>query len=442
MFHHAPRQPRGFSFIEVLFAILILGIGFLLIAAMLPVAIKQTQATRNDVAGRSALDGAFAALKATAGQTEFADPSAPPDVVFSDAQPTGTYAGHAGPTFGGGTNDTFARRNFRYDPQHLAGDYSQQRFVYLKPDPLDELVGEDDGNPDNDLYGRYSASVASTVGSRVSRDDPRLMWYAFVGRRFDAAGSPYTQLSPRVSLVTVAVRREDLAFTLTAANPRVDDGAGDGDGDGTPNEVLPVLNRDNGPILVEVQVTELDEPGPAPLTLVKTEPDRLRFPNWGSDRSDLVAAPGAFVVVATHDRAPPTAPASDPDVSADHEGRVFRLARQLLDIDVAGSVWELEPGYDLPLLRNNGNTVKVSDDTTAPFDDTYVVDRGLLGTGGTNPRAFLVGGRGLNNPFLRYDATTNPYAGPAQGVAVVGGRQGESANLEGTLFLRPPTPAP
>lgn len=41
----------GFTFLEVLFAIMILGIGFILVAAMFPAAIKQTQSTVEDSAG-------------------------------------------------------------------------------------------------------------------------------------------------------------------------------------------------------------------------------------------------------------------------------------------------------------------------------------------------------------------------------------------------------
>ena len=41
-------RRQGFTFLEVLFAIMILGIGFILVAAMFPAAIKQTQSTVED----------------------------------------------------------------------------------------------------------------------------------------------------------------------------------------------------------------------------------------------------------------------------------------------------------------------------------------------------------------------------------------------------------
>src|SRR4051812_33115754 len=46
------RHPRrgGFSFVEVLFAVIVLGIGFIMIAAVFPVAISQTKTTTDETA--------------------------------------------------------------------------------------------------------------------------------------------------------------------------------------------------------------------------------------------------------------------------------------------------------------------------------------------------------------------------------------------------------
>src|SRR5205809_6991279 len=40
-----PRSRRGFTFTEVMFAVILLGIGFIMLAGMFPVAIQQTQTT-------------------------------------------------------------------------------------------------------------------------------------------------------------------------------------------------------------------------------------------------------------------------------------------------------------------------------------------------------------------------------------------------------------
>ena len=62
----APRLRRGggFSFAEVLFAVIILGIGFILVAAIFPVAIQQTQATVDDAAAAVAARGAASVIAA------------------------------------------------------------------------------------------------------------------------------------------------------------------------------------------------------------------------------------------------------------------------------------------------------------------------------------------------------------------------------------------
>ncbi len=45
-----PASRRGFSFVEVMFAVIILGIGFVMVSAMFPVAIQQTQMNVEDAA--------------------------------------------------------------------------------------------------------------------------------------------------------------------------------------------------------------------------------------------------------------------------------------------------------------------------------------------------------------------------------------------------------
>ena len=63
--HHSafiifPR--RGFSFIEVLFAVMILGIGFIMIAGIFPVAISQTASSQEETLGTAAVSGAVSAM--------------------------------------------------------------------------------------------------------------------------------------------------------------------------------------------------------------------------------------------------------------------------------------------------------------------------------------------------------------------------------------------
>jgi hypothetical protein len=49
--HWSGRRRGGFTFTEVLFAVMLLGIGFIMVAAIFPVAIQQSQANREDAMG-------------------------------------------------------------------------------------------------------------------------------------------------------------------------------------------------------------------------------------------------------------------------------------------------------------------------------------------------------------------------------------------------------
>ncbi len=52
-------RRHGFSFVEILFAVMILGIGFIMVAAMFPVAIKQTdEAIQETTTANAAKEGA------------------------------------------------------------------------------------------------------------------------------------------------------------------------------------------------------------------------------------------------------------------------------------------------------------------------------------------------------------------------------------------------
>ncbi|MDB5296993.1 MAG: hypothetical protein JWO31_2976 [Phycisphaerales bacterium] len=57
------RGRRGFSFVEILFAVMILGIGFIMIAGIFPVAISQTALTQEETVAAATARGAVAAYR-------------------------------------------------------------------------------------------------------------------------------------------------------------------------------------------------------------------------------------------------------------------------------------------------------------------------------------------------------------------------------------------
>lgn len=62
-----PRPRGGFSFVEILFAVMILAIGFIMLAAIFPVAIGQSQATREEAVGAVTARNATATVRPTLG---------------------------------------------------------------------------------------------------------------------------------------------------------------------------------------------------------------------------------------------------------------------------------------------------------------------------------------------------------------------------------------
>ena len=63
---HRSERRSGFSFVEVLFAVMILGIGFIMVAGIFPVAMSQTAATQEDTIGAALSRGAVATFAGVA----------------------------------------------------------------------------------------------------------------------------------------------------------------------------------------------------------------------------------------------------------------------------------------------------------------------------------------------------------------------------------------
>src|SRR3954454_3031266 len=66
------RSRRGFTFTEVMFAVILLGIGFIMLAGMFPVAIQQTQNTVEESISSSLVQTATNYLQQTLNQEDLA----------------------------------------------------------------------------------------------------------------------------------------------------------------------------------------------------------------------------------------------------------------------------------------------------------------------------------------------------------------------------------
>ena len=92
------HDRRGFSFTEILFAVMILGIGFIMVAAMFPVAIHQTEDTTRETIGASIGRQAYSFFSQIAGVEVTLTPLASPPQRTSLLVPTLIGTTGVGPT--------------------------------------------------------------------------------------------------------------------------------------------------------------------------------------------------------------------------------------------------------------------------------------------------------------------------------------------------------
>lgn len=383
-----PRERRrassaaGFTFIEVLFAVIILGVGTIMLAGMLPVAIKQSSDTRDEVAGRAVCEAGFAQMQAIAKSAPNAfpptDQPTPPQTSPAPTPPSITWT----------SNPTFNLLGL------TAGATAPGRIV-----PLSYSVVSDSGSaaptsssppaPDVDKLSPHLLAQ----GSRIDQTDPRFQYLAFYGR---ATGSSTAKL------IILATRLRNVNSSITVAS-----------------KTVPIdkysqytlvnetgVNADNGPMLAEADFIE----GGA------LNPDRIVFTtNALNNTALLTASQNTFVIVATATNA-----ANDPNRARRNIGRIFRLAARN-DTDSTGHTFDLQAGYDLgPLANGPDNIPNTADDIV---DDSmhagtnYVVTGSTTATG-ESVQVWLVGS-GLKNPAAAYNATSNPYTGLSQDVSIL-----------------------
>ena len=379
----SPLAPRGFTFIEVLFSVVILGVGLIMIAGMLPVAIKQNADTRNDLTAKVVCDSGYAFIRTLIQQ----HPEAFPETCGD----RGSAAFNGIPNFNGGepftpkantmldefmgdqlmklnTADDYTPvgSNPPADPNYTAVDpatgvnksrtqWGRFRAGRMMPLSYDVVYpagtgtngGYDIGNlvanhtfnvnkpvgvptrlPETDTYPLGWHQVV--LGDRIVSSEPRFQWLAFYRR---------DEGSKVIKLVIVAMRQQTSEVTdryeigKTLPNEKIGDPS-------TPSGTA----IGNGPFLVPVEIEDS-----------LTGPDVVKFLGTpGTDAWDVdVAETGSFLIVA---HSPPlngndnqSATAGDLNRPFRNNGKIFRLAARRDDLDTpnVNRVWELAPGFDL-----------------------------------------------------------------------------------------------
>lgn len=348
------RFGRGFSFIEILFAMMLLGIGFILVAAMIPVAAVENMETLDQTIGAQIAKGA----------AEVVETLADADVL------TGTSY-----------TDSYSFIGYGYDRPRVS----------VIGDPL---------NADSNLPGATDPSRKLRAwemikGRMIHAADPRYAWTAVYSRAktFEQAGNinafnsmPYAQVHILVTRV-----RNRAAYTM-------DDVRGD-----RPN----LRMRE-----VMVYLTEGTD-----YTTGKVGPDIIEFLQPGSGlyknlNTPSAVGPGAFVIISDDQQNDPMIKSSPTSTTTFKprglgNGRVYRVGIQRPDL--GPNKWELAPGYDMVSGKESGGP---GPDLTMYTDDdnqNMPIQAGKFKI----PARALIMGRASVDPS---DATQ--FEGPVQDVAL------------------------
>jgi hypothetical protein len=366
----------GFSFAEILFAVMILGIGFIMVAAIFPVAIAQTaQSTEDTTAaanGEAAVD--YVSKLAT---TKYIAPTAVPTQWPDMLPPTASAAAVFGtpplqppPPPGstvGGVQSYGEVWSFREDQR--AGAAASGRLIaaygITRTDWGVPWTGATNANP---LTATPYIIWQALSGSQIFPADHRYGWVGFYRRDvyWDSSATPTLHVSPFAQIIVIATRvRNGDTYQSEIDLQRWNNGKID-----VANGKLANLE----PALRVATVYPNNYQNGTPSTI------QFDFTTVGIGDENRVAS-GMYVVV------------SDDNLPANqfhgkYNGRILQLGNFRADLttDARMPTYELPPGYGL----------KASSDPTFPSD--YTLNNAwvyIVGKGYADPRNPQQGAAGL-----------------------------------------------
>lgn len=318
----AGRAARpGFAFTEILFAVMVLALGFIMIAAMFPVTIRQTQSTVEETSGAHLAKGAVDYLQSIASNDMFPY-TVPPITTVIPHQPDLTKQA-----------EVVSLRDIK--------DYS---VSVPQPPPAwgDKAV--------NDQYPAYY----TVRGNMINPNNPREAWIPFYRRE---ANSQVAQV------IVVAVQSRNRDQYVSQYSPyRLN----------TAQKVYTDFER---PIGLPPGMTV----APAPATLeplaVAVDITYDATAGHGVAQIDVPgrgrAAPGAYLIIALDTTPPPPPPT--PIRLGQSTGRVYQLGNA---IDEAAGTWELTPGSDMIRTNANPTILNGGDDNNVVAGRAYLIGRG------------------------------------------------------------------
>ena len=351
----ARRPRRGFSFTEVLFAVMVMGIGFIMVAAMFPVTIRQQQSTQEETVSAAVARAALTFLQEN-------------DVIRQIA------------------NDPDQHRRKAWQDNHV----------------LSVSEREPDGQFKHDDASVWDA----LAGNLILPENPRVAWVPLFRRADSQSGLA------QVFIVVVQNRSRD-QYQLQIPNPNPNAGpkqkalgsdvfrtALTGEDQYSSIEPKPVWVTTYPGLQVEGDADapdriKFENPDKRPYGNSDPIPDYAAWTWRNQEDVNGVHVEGAYVIIA------------DPgDKSSERHmaGRIYQLGPRVDPTAAPDNgvfarddiVYKLVPGNDMivtdvPLKKDSSNK--------------------------TGAKAYIIG-RGLRDPTLPWDITNNPFVGPAQDVAI------------------------
>jgi type II secretory pathway pseudopilin PulG len=364
------RGRRGFSFTEILFAVVILGIGFIMIAAIFPVAIRLNQQSVEET------NGAVVAQRA--------------------AQIVAALA----------SNEAFATTS--------SGDTSTALGFSERQLPPFVAVGEWRAMVDSVEAARTWALLRGELVSQVDRRYGFAVAYARPGPDPDPAAGREAMGMITTVIVVGQARGERQSYN-DADNLITDPGSKTRQELWGRDTKIPETTGSTPTGQISMGFGPGGVPTAATLQLKRLEarfqlsttgaPDRVKFASALTGGHVSVAGEGAFVVIANANSLLPQGNTAYPS-KAKLNGRVVRLGR-LISSDSNGD----NPIYELVTGQDVTNLIR---DLTALERTPFLTDS----TFSNNSVEVLVLGRMLTDPTSEWDANDNPYVGPVQDVTV------------------------
>lgn len=379
------RRSRGFNFAEILFAVMILGIGFIMVAALFPVALQQTRLTGEEVVASTIGRGGVnyfqqmgltpGALPVTDLQVEAArgGPAAAPPIPAISIPPT--------------------------SPDNVV--YVPGRVISFRDDRLDPAVRDA-------LWDRVS-------GNLILPDDNRAAWVGMYRRGVtytNASGAPAAPGDPDVlakpdpfaHIILIAVNVRNRSVYEPARDLRR-----------YPADlIIPTVTSATvsaNPATLEPRIVyvKLTEGQPATGT---QEADTVTFYTTaaGTVTTDVAAAAEGAYLVISDDQLTDDASTTAVEQRGDRNGRVYRLGVRREDLGTG--IWELALDGDLEYIERAAGPLDDINENI-PARAVTPVNRTPPPAAGLPAVAFLVG-RGYADP----ETPTLGYEGPAQDTGV------------------------